>query len=114
MTAKRIRRISRIQEQKLAKIVGGRVQPGSGAVPGYKGDVRLRGRFRIEAKFTTKKSYTLKLQDLLKIQSECNSSERPVFVVEFKEEESLRSVCSWVIIPQRDWEKLIAKTTEDQ
>ena len=114
MKSKRLRRASIRQERKLAEVVGGRTQPGSGAFPGHKGDVRLRNKFRIEAKFTTKKSYTLKLEDLLKIVGECTGSERPVFVVEFKDENGLYSGSSWVVIPQRDWEKLIAQANDDQ
>jgi len=67
------------QEKQVAKEVGGRRQPMSGA--GYhKGDVKSELRL-IETKFTGKKSYALKRRDLEKIfyESICEESEIPCF-----------------------------------
>jgi hypothetical protein len=75
---------SRAQEKRMAKREGGRVQPGSGNVPGYEGDVRLPGKqLRGECKFTKAASYTLKLEDLLKLEKQAIGDELPVFEVEF-------------------------------
>lgn len=61
---------SQAQEKQIAKDVGGRVQPGSGAPDFSKGDVRKAGELLVEAKTTSKKSYALKLHDLQKVASE--------------------------------------------
>ena len=50
-------------EKKLAKQLGGRVQPASGALPFNKEDVKT-DRYLIQTKLTTKKQYTIKQQDL--------------------------------------------------
>jgi len=75
----KIRKKSIKQENQVAKEVGGRRQPMSGA--GYhKGDVKSKLRL-IETKFTGKKSYALKKEDLEKIfyESVCEESEIPCF-----------------------------------
>ena len=61
---------SKLQESRIAKDVGGRVQAGSGSSWRAKSDVRDIGKLRIEAKFTSKDTYALKLKDLLKIREE--------------------------------------------
>lgn len=106
MNPKSRRRASKKQEIKLAEAVGGRVQPGSGCVPGCKGDFRVPGRLLGEAKYTTKKSYSIKLHDLLKLKAECQGLEQPVLALEFKDD-SLRTLAKYVIIPQVYWEELI-------
>ena len=50
-------------EKKLAKKLGVKPQPGSGAFPLYKEDIEL-DEFLIQVKTTTKKSYSLKDDDL--------------------------------------------------
>lgn len=50
-------------EKKMAKKVGGRAQPASGATPLYKEDITTATHL-IQVKTTTKKSYTIKLKDL--------------------------------------------------
>lgn len=61
---------SKLQETRIAKEVGGKVQVGSGSSWRAKSDVRKMGELRIEAKHTNKKTYTLKLSDILKIRNE--------------------------------------------
>lgn len=61
---------SKLQEQRIAEDIGGRIQAGSGSSWRAKSDVRDFGKLRIEAKFTSKSSYILKLHDILKIRSE--------------------------------------------
>lgn len=112
MKRKRIKRASAAQELEIANgLEGGRRQPASGALLGHKGDVRVRDKFRIEAKFTTSKSYNVKRADLLKIRSECDGFERPVFVVDFKDQ-NFRTEDRWVLIPYQDWEKLTDATSK--
>ena len=114
MTPKTRRRASKKQEQKLAERLGGRAQPGSGAVPGCKGDVRVPGRLCGEAKYTTKKTYRLALADLLKIQCECQGLEKPVFIIEFKNEQTLKGIAAYAIVPLGDWEDMFnAEADED-
>lgn len=50
-------------EKKLAKKLGVKPQPASGALPFYKEDIET-DEFLIQVKHTTKKSYTIKLEDL--------------------------------------------------
>jgi len=50
-------------EKKLAKRLGGRTQPASGALPFYREDV-VAGQYLIQAKRTDKQQYTLKVSDL--------------------------------------------------
>lgn len=50
-------------EKKLAKKIGGRVQPASGATPFYKEDISS-DIWLVQVKTTTKDSYTLKIKDL--------------------------------------------------
>lgn len=105
-------RASRRQEEKLAQSLGGIRHQGSGSRDGYKGDVRVHGKYRIEAKYTTKKSYSVTRLDLEKIRSECGLGEAPVFVIDFKEPETLRTEDSWVLIPRSEWEKHVAPTDD--
>ena len=76
---------SQKQELQIAGQFDGRTQPGSGAMPWAKGDVRKKGVFRIEAKFTEAKSYSLKLEDLEKIEAECEGAEKPIFIIDYLE-----------------------------
>ena len=57
------------QEKKLAKKLGGRRQPGSGSIPGLKGDVFSK-TYLAECKATASASYILKLKVLEKIEQE--------------------------------------------
>jgi hypothetical protein len=62
---------SKRQEKKVAKCVGGKRQPNSGATPFYKGDV-ITDQFLIECKTKTAdcKSFTIKEDWLLKNEEE--------------------------------------------
>jgi len=68
-------------EKRLAKKVGGRVQPGSGAFSGFKEDV-LTSDTLIQLKKTTKSQYTLKLSDLETLRvNAVKIGKEPVFVI---------------------------------
>jgi len=75
------------QERELAKRVGGRVTPGSGA-GSEKADVRKPGVVRIEAKTTSHKSYSLtrKLAETLE-EVAVTHDEIPFFEIEFLDEQ---------------------------
>jgi len=75
---------SRNQEKRVASREGGRRQPGSGAVDGFEGDVRVTGKYRGECKFTRAKSFSLKLSELLKLERQAGSGELPAFDIEFQ------------------------------
>lgn len=64
-------RKSRNQEDRVARRIRGRRQPGSGAIQNdaFKGDIK-HDRFLIEAKRTNAKSITVKSEWLLKIEDE--------------------------------------------
>jgi hypothetical protein len=57
------------QGRKLAKALGGKVQPGSGSAWYAKADVKSQ-RFATECKYTDKQQYTLKLSDIDKLRRE--------------------------------------------
>lgn len=85
MAKSKIQRRSKLQEKRIAKDVGGRVQAGSGSSWRAKGDVRKMGDLRIEAKYTEKPTYVLKHADLEKLRLEAieGGLEIPVMQVEF-------------------------------
>jgi hypothetical protein len=71
------------QEREIAKRVGGRVTPGSGAGD-EKADVRVRGLHRIECKATSRQSFSVTREMLDKLSTAAHSAgEMPVLVVEF-------------------------------
>lgn len=111
---KRLKHASMKQERESAEAVGGRRQSGSGARPGHKGDGRVRGRYRIENKLTTAVSHRVRLTDLRKIRAECEGLEVPIYDIQFKETGTLRTIDNWVLMPRRDWEKLVnAQAVDD-
>lgn len=105
MTPKKQRRRSMRQERELAAATGGRVQAGSGAVAGKKGDVRARGRLRAECKYTRMKSYRVTRADLNKISSEASFGEVPLFDISFLGSDG-RTEDRWVLLPYADWLRL--------
>jgi hypothetical protein len=56
-------------EKRVAKLHGAKLQPGSGAFAGRKGDMR-KGRFLVEAKATIHSSASIQLGWLIKITQE--------------------------------------------
>lgn len=89
-------RRSRDQERRAAKRYGGRRQPGSGATPHAKGDVRAAGERR-ECKFTRAASFALKLDELRKIEIETPAGELPTFEIEFQSGHPHRR---YVVVPE--------------
>lgn len=68
-------------ESKIAKKVGGRVQPGSGAFPNMREDIETRKQL-IQLKRTTKKQYTLKLDDLETLRTNAiKKGKEPIFII---------------------------------
>lgn len=112
--ARRIRKLAQKQDhQVMGGLDGGRVQPASGAIPGYKGDGRVIGSHRIETKFTFAHSFRLKLAELQKVQGECVGRERPAMVIDFKDKRTGKLRSRWACIPHSDWEKYANVSTAD-
>lgn len=107
-----IKRVSMAQEKRSAEDIGGRRQSGSGARAGAKGDGRVHGRYRIENKFCFAKSLKVLLADLQKIRSECTGLETPLFQIEFKDKNTLRTLDRWVLMPWNQAKELINELPE--
>ena len=76
---------SKKQEREIAKRIGGRVTPASGAST-LKGDVRLKRVVRIEAKTTQNRSFSVTLDMVRKIEEAAlTHGELPIIVVEFND-----------------------------
>lgn len=97
-------RRSRAQEKRVADREGGNKQPGSGAVDGYEGDVRVAHKYRGECKFTRASSFSLKLQELMKLERQAGSGELPAFDIEFQ---GINPHRRYVIMPEWAYEALM-------
>lgn len=104
----RMKKLSRKQEQRNAKLLGGRTQPGSGSSKRAKGDVRLLGQYRGESKFTFARSYSLDRNVLEKILSECTDGEKPILFLDYKNKETGRTFGSYVVLHESDFEELLS------
>lgn len=113
MKRRAIRKKSHKQERQIMNDLGGRVQPGSGAFPGHKGDGRVQGATRVEAKFTYRDSYQLKLSELFKIAGECTGMERPQFIIDFKDKFTGKDRGRFVVLRWSDFLHYYAKTIDD-
>lgn len=94
---------SDLQERRLARELGGRTTPGSGA-GGMKGDVRTPDEM-IEAKTTSKRQFILKLDALEKLETEARASgKQPVLIVQFADSERpFLHHREWVVLPKQDY-----------
>lgn len=97
-TSRRQKKISGKQEQRMAKDLGGRVQPASGAMKHAKSDVRAMGVVRGEAKYTTADSYVLKQEELEKIVREAGL-EKAVLQLCFVDKRTNRPLQTFAIFP---------------
>lgn len=98
--------LSKRQEQRVATRTGGRRVPGSGCVPGMKGDVDSRFRL-LECKTTAKKSIRIEQQWLTKITREAGMKMKtPGLVFSFPDMPSDVEQ-DWVIVPMRDFTALL-------
>jgi hypothetical protein len=104
----RCKKKSQVQEKRIAKELGGKTQPGSGAFEHFKGDVKLSD-YLIEAKRTDKQSITVKAEWLSKIDHEAiNVGKIPALAIElgsmngFTENE-------WIAIPMSEFKKLLER-----
>ena len=105
---KRIGDAGRASEKAVAKSIGARLRPASGAMEGAKGDMTVAD-FLIEAKSTTANSISIQYADLGKISNEALSlTKRPALTVTFTDHRG-RSVNygEWVLVPLRVWTELV-------
>ena len=93
--------------------LGGRVQPASGSLPGYKGDGRVFDQHRVEMKYTVADSFSLKLRELWKIAGECEGRERPLFIIDFKEKATHKLRGRYAVIPFAELERLLHAATDN-
>jgi len=78
------------QERRIAREVGGRVQPGSGSSPRARGDVKAAEEL-IEMKYTDKDSFVVKKSVWLEHVRRARVNGRdPVMIVEFDDNTSIR------------------------
>lgn len=94
-------------EKKTAKRLGGKLQPGSGALDGAKGDFTF-DRWLCENKATTAETITIPLQWLLKVYGEAVAIGRtPALTFQFTSPEGVSNARSrWVCIPEQAFRDL--------
>lgn len=97
-------------EKKFATRVRGDQQPGSGAMDGAKGDVRV-GEFLVESKATISDSMSLKYPWLKKIAKEAlDVTKEPALVIQFVlPDGSIKEDGAWVMVPERVFKELTSK-----
>jgi len=96
-----------VSEKKVAKRLGGREQPASGAMVGAKGDVVLRD-YLVEAKSTVNDSMSVKLDWLRKISYEALAEHKtPALTITFVKPTGVPvRDGSWVLIRESDYKEL--------
>lgn len=107
--------VGRIAEKRLARRIGGKQRPASGAMAGAKGDI-VKGPFLVEAKSTVNGSLGLQRDWLSKIASEAeNQGLIPALAVTFTDPTGRpRNFGSWVAVPESEfvaWLEQRAKQT---
>lgn len=103
----------RAAEKKLAKRLGAKLTPASGALSFEKSDMTLSD-FRIESKATMKNSYRISLEDLLKVNQEAlEKGGYPVFVIQFVAPSGdIRAGGSWAVVPEYVWKEMLCAKDE--
>ena len=101
----------RASEKRVAKNLGGRLTPGSGAMRGAKSDIRLKKekyKFQIECKSTKALTLPVELGWLVKISEEAAATGSvPVLILSFTTPEGkARPKGDWVCIPAWLWQEM--------
>lgn len=106
----RIGKSGRVSERKVAKHLGGKLKPASGAMQSAKGDIELP-EFLVEAKSTVKDSISIKREWLKKIGQEAlGVNKYPAVSITFTTEDgTARHRGSWVMITQDMFRELTDK-----
>jgi hypothetical protein len=102
----KIGKSGRASEQRLAREMGGRARPASGAMEGAKGDI-VFGEVLLEAKSTTNLSLALKHSWLDKIAREARAlGKTPALSVSFiREDGKPITDGEWVLVPRYKFEE---------
>lgn len=97
----------------MAKDIGGKVRPASGAFPGHKGDIE-RGAVLFESKSTTGRSIRVMYSWLHKITKEALAERKsPALTLSFvREDGTAEKDGDWVLIPLARYKRLIATEEE--
>lgn len=104
----KIGQVGRKSEDKLAKSLGAKVTPASGAMSSAKGDMVHRD-FLIEAKSTVNKSMSLKFEWLEKVTQEAlETGKTPALSIRFTDSDG-KAVRSgdWVAVPRTIYEEFV-------
>ena len=104
-----------LSEMRVAQKFGAEQTAASGAMPGYKGDVKWK-RLMIECKSTVTKSLGVKLEWLHKVAREARQEdETPALHINFVTEDG-RPVKdgSWVMMRESDFRELIDSATQGE
>ena len=101
----------RLSEKRVARGLGARLQPNSGAVRGAKSDAILKeSNFRLEMKSSVKKTLQLEMGWLAKIAKEAlTHGQHPGIVISFVDTEGkpvLKKHAEWVLIPRETFKEL--------
>ncbi len=103
----RIGDVGRRSERQVARRLGARLQPASGAIQEAKGDMTTP-MFLVEAKATERDSYSLKLDTLAKVAQEALSvAKEPALTITFVTGDGRpRPYGRWVMLPERLFKEL--------
>lgn len=101
-------------EKKVAKKMGARLHPNSGAMRGAKSDASLtEEKFRLEMKSTVNQAISLELATLVKIAHEAlPHNQVPGVVIMFVDPQGvprLKQYAEWVLMPMAVFQELVAK-----
>ena len=100
------------QEKSLAKKLDGVRQPMSGALPGYKGDVKLE-HFLLDSKQTAKGTLLITRKDLVKINREAVGEDKEPGLVIMFEKIARGTPDEWVVIPLDVFAKMIQNNQDE-
>lgn len=102
----------RVAEKQLAKRMGGRLQPGSGALAGAKGDVKVEAKLDLlmENKSTSGATFTMRQDHLHKVYQEAlETSRAPALSFQFTNEAgNSEKRDRWVCLPENVFKQLMA------
>lgn len=106
--ANRIGKAGRASERLLAKSLGVKAQPASGAMQGAKGDIDL-DTVLMEAKSTSTKTLSLQLEWLAKIAHEARTQGKsPALAVAFTRTDGVAvRDGEWVMVPKYVWDECL-------
>jgi len=109
----------RKHERDTARALGGRVQPGSGAKQGFKGDVRDVStplvEFLLECKRTEDQSIRIQARWLNKITTEAGPDREPALAIQFEPSvlqrlagpDQMTAEADWVAVPRSVFRRLL-------